>query len=340
MKPQRLLLSWLLALSCIGQAGAQVRSILSWPDRVMSGGRIGRVSARESLSLPVWDTAAVAFAPPGSRSVTEDYPFVTYLFENGLNRDALTLLSGSYLPSDTLSWLRGRVLFAERNPGMAARCFSQVGPASGFAAAARSYRVVSLAYMGDYAGALAALPQALPGKDLASGEPGAVGPGETAYAELAALQGAGLGLLTRREAVWETCRKAFTFQDYRLAESERVLEEIGRARFGGRQKSPWLAALLSAGLPGAGKVYAGRPGEGVAAFLTVGSLAAITGEQYRRSGKDFWRTWVPGLLCATFYLGNIYGSYLSVSVEQERQTEQADALVLYHLHIPLRSFFR
>ena len=39
--------------------------------------------------------------------VSKDYDFAVYLIDNDLKRDAAKLLSGSYNPSDTLTWLRG-----------------------------------------------------------------------------------------------------------------------------------------------------------------------------------------------------------------------------------------
>jgi hypothetical protein len=98
--------------------------------------------------------------------------------------------------------------------------------------------------------------------------------------------------------------------------------------------------MASALVPGAGKVYAGRVGEGVAAFLTVGSLGAVTAENWSKHGMKDWRTIVSGALCATFYLGNIYGSYMSVSIERDERLAAENTLVLYHLHLPLRSIFR
>ena len=81
-------------------------------------------------------------------------------------------------------------------------------------------------------------------------------------------------------------------------------------------------------------------GEGVAAFLTVGSLGAITAENWNRHGPKDWRTIVAGSLCAVFYLGNIYGSYLSVSIENNEHVAAENTAIVYHLHIPLRSIFR
>lgn len=72
------------------------------------------------------------------------------------------------------------------------------------------------------------------------------------------------------------------------------------------QKSELLAGVLSALLPGAGYVYAGRYGDGVTSFLVNGLFIAATAtavnqEWYAAAG-------ISGGIGLPFYLGNIYGS--------------------------------
>ena len=45
-------------------------------------------------------------------------------------------------------------------------------------------------------------------------------------------------------------------------------------------------------------------------------------------------------MCAYFYIGNIYGSYVSVSLYNQDLRNAQDTAILYHIHIPLRSLFR
>ena len=91
---------------------------------------------------------------------------------------------------------------------------------------------------------------------------------------------------------------------------------------------------------GLGKVYAGELSEGVAAFLTVGSLAAITAENWAKYGVKDWKTILFGTLGAVFYIGNIYGSYVSGSIHNNDLRNAQDTAILYHIHIPLRSVFQ
>jgi len=76
-------------------------------------------------------------------------------------------------------------------------------------------------------------------------------------------------------------------------------------------RSPMLAALLSSALPGSGKVYAGRPADGLYSLLVTGSSVLVAASY----GQD--EKWTrAGLFGATglfFYLGNIYGSAVEAS---------------------------
>ena len=322
--PHRFLALLLLVLAFSG-AEAQVRGILGIPDRIMSSSRIGKVSTREVPILPPADTSQLLFPNTGSRHVSKDYDFFNYLVDNDLKQDAVTLVSGSYAASDTLDFIRAKVLFNERKYRQSSGLFSQVPSTSAFGPESFYYNIVALSGIGEYDKASKML------SSLSETEP---------YSELASLQAAGLALLRGNKEDWLRCSSGFTYSDYALAGSESVLSEIGSSRFDSGSKHAGLAALASAVIPGAGKVYAGRFGEGVAAFLTVGSLGAVTAENWKKHGLRDWRTIVAGSLCATFYLGNIYGSYMSVSIEKDERENAENMVVLYHLHLPLRSVFR
>jgi tetratricopeptide (TPR) repeat protein len=72
------------------------------------------------------------------------------------------------------------------------------------------------------------------------------------------------------------------------------------------EKSPVLAGIMSAILPGSGYFYAEHYGDGITAFLInglfiAGTVAAINQENYAVAG-------IVGGIGVPFYLGNIYGS--------------------------------
>lgn len=88
----------------------------------------------------------------------------------------------------------------------------------------------------------------------------------------------------------------------RVREAQVLLQQYGNLP----QKSELLAGVLSAILPGAGYVYAGRYGDGIASFLVnalfiAATATAVHQEWYAAAG-------ISGGIGLPFYLGNIYGS--------------------------------
>jgi len=85
-----------------------------------------------------------------------------------------------------------------------------------------------------------------------------------------------------------------------------------------RKKSPLLAGLISALLPGAGKVYAGKPHEAFHAFVpvAVNGIQAAEGFYYLRLKSPHF--YFFGTLTALFYTSNIAGS---VRASKRKNTE-------------------
>jgi len=93
-------------------------------------------------------------------------------------------------------------------------------------------------------------------------------------------------------------------------------------------RSPLLAALFSSALPGAGKVYAGRPADGFYSLLVTGS-STWAAASYGRD-EHWGRAGLFGAMGLFFYLGNIYGSAVearrSKMIWIESPPEAADTL--------------
>lgn len=77
--------------------------------------------------------------------------------------------------------------------------------------------------------------------------------------------------------------------------------------------------------------------EGISSFLCVGTLAAFTAECYAKKGASDWRTILFGSLASLFYIGNVYGSYLSVGIYNETLFNAQNSTILFNLHIPVRN---
>ena len=83
-------------------------------------------------------------------------------------------------------------------------------------------------------------------------------------------------------------------------------------------KSKALAGGMSAVLPGAGKVYAGRVTDGLASLLLVGLTGWQAYDGFHRDGTRSVKGWIYASLSAGFYLGDIWGSMVAVKQHNDR----------------------
>ena len=105
-----------------------------------------------------------------------------------------------------------------------------------------------------------------------------------------------------------------------------------------KPRSPWLAGAMSAVIPGSGKIYAGDLRSGVSTLLIVGALGGMAAESWIKLGGRDWRTIALSSVFGLFYIGNIYGSALSVSVIRNTYQDAEKATLLFDLRIPLHQF--
>jgi hypothetical protein len=119
-----------------------------------------------------------------------------------------------------------------------------------------------------------------------------------------------------------------------------ALNKIAESRIGIKQKSPVVAAVLSALIPGAGKIYAQEKGAGISSFLILAGLGGAAAENILKSGFNSWNSILFTSIFAAFYAGNVYGSAISVRTYRERYNENYKQAVLATVIIPLRDFYR
>ena len=121
--------------------------------------------------------------------------------------------------------------------------------------------------------------------------------------------------------------------------TNRLRNEIARTTHI-KKKSPALAAGLSAVVPGLGKVYAGRPRHGLAAFLPCAVLGFEAAEAYKNGGWKDPRFLICSSLFSVFYIGNIYGSALTVKAVRNETINDARYRIQADLVLSLRQFSR
>lgn len=302
-----------------------IGGIVVTTDRITANNRVGSVG-RHVITPEQFDTNTTVYPVlKHSSSVSQDAAFVDYLFGNGMNEEAVALLEGTAYDSqsDTLNYLKGWAYYNTKRLTKASEAFSKVPVGSAYYDKSLFFDVVSNAHLGNYDRSMELL-------ESYSGP----------YTEVAHMEHAGLSLLKGDTAAFATSSAFFTYSDPSLVEAQKNLCTVYNDRLEHKRKSPFLAATASALVPGLGKVYSGHLGEGVSSFMVCGALAAVTAETWHKNGLSDWRTILFGTLSAAFYVGNIYGSYISVELYEDTLTQAQNLAVLYNIHIPLRSVFR
>ncbi len=262
----------------------------------------------------------------------EDFDFTLYLLGNDMKEEAKTLMTNpnkhyfdSKLTEDSVNYLKGWTYYSSKELVNASLFFDSVSKESALFPKSTFFNSLSNAHIGNYSKANTIL-EAF--SDTVSD-----------FKELYHYERAGLALLERDYEKYKYHSQNFTYQDFRLIEQEKALKETYNTLINHKHKSPWVAGIASAIVPGLGKVYAGSYGEGVSSFVLIGSLAAVTTENWVKNGPLNWKTLVFGAIGAVFYVGNIYGSITSVKIYYEDFNNQQNITILYNIHIPLRTIF-
>ena len=117
-----------------------------------------------------------------------------------------------------------------------------------------------------------------------------------------------LSLLMEENALVDTFEIANLF-----SENEKIeLMKFHLRKIYPQYKSPGKAALLSALIPGLGKVYTGEVGDGITSFLFTGILSFLAYDNFNANHN--FRAWLFTGLAAWFYGGNIYGSAAAAQI--------------------------
>ncbi|GAB3036519.1 hypothetical protein [Spirosoma pulveris] len=260
---------------------------------------------------------------------SREWQFARYLSEKEANDEAAFVLQTfdkqrlTASQRDSLAYLTGWLAYTAKSLDEASSHLLSVSPASPFYVKSRYFGAYCLAFQNrrDSAGAIM---QKLPATD-------------STLIELKAFEQAGVALLQRRYSCYDTLRQQFSYSSYALSAEETRLDAYRKGLAAQKRRSPALAGLLSAILPGSGKVYAGKPKQGIAAFLPLLTLGLLTWEGYRKDGPASVRFLGFGSLFTVFYIGNIWGSTLAVKVRRDEFNRGYDNKILFDMHIPLRN---
>ena len=232
-------------------------------------------------------------------------------------------LSASF--EDSLFYMRGWSLYSMKNLIRSAEDLNQVGIQSPFYHKSRFFAAYNYVHLEDYSRAMTILDK------LKTNDP--------RLTTLKHFEKSGIALLRRD---FEKFDREFAQVDtsyYPVAKESVKINQYATDLKNHRKKSPLLAGLMSGVIPGSGKIYAGKPGEGISSLLTVGGLGFVTWENYRKNGIKDFKTLLFGAAFTTFYIGNIYGTVFSVKIAENEFQKAHDHNILFNLHIPLRNTF-
>lgn len=95
-------------------------------------------------------------------------------------------------------------------------------------------------------------------------------------------------------------------------EDEYTFRNLYERRKNPPYKSDVVAGILSAIVPGAGKIYTEEYSDGITAFILTGLFSYLAYDNFKHNHN--FRAYLFSGLAAGFYLGNIYGSVASAQI--------------------------
>ena len=158
--------------------------------------------------------------------------------------------------------------------------------------------------------------------------------------ELREFQLAGIALLKKDYTQFDQKSLVFSFQHPAFASQEKKLLTYADKLKKIPRRSPFIAGLFSAIIPGTGKMYASKPRQGLNMLFQNLFLGAQATEALIKDGIKSPRFIIYGALFSFFYIGNIWGSVLSVKMQQREIYETIHHEVLFNLDVPLRLVFQ
>lgn len=261
-----------------------------------------------------------------------DIKFAQYLIDNNQYKEAefvidqhLFSLKGSAF-SDTASYLKGMIYYRQMKLLESATNFTKIQPSSGYYELSHFLAGYEFAHLKNYEQS----------KILFE----SISSTDSLLIELKNFQLASLCLLDNKIESYRNYSNSLTKNYFQIKNEENEVESIFHKTENFKVKSPWLAGSMSAIIPGSGKIYAGKLGEGVTTLLGMTVLGLITYENYTKAGPTNYKTLVFGSLFTVFYFSNIYGSVYSVKVYRDEYYKSVQNAVLFNMHIPIRNIFK
>jgi TM2 domain-containing membrane protein YozV len=261
---------------------------------------------------------------------TFETAFIEHLVNKGDYREAIYLVDKNNLKlkgaqADSVYYFKGWSHYSMMQLEQSAKALQKVSEQSVFYHKARFFAAYNTIHMGNYEQANAILQQTNSEQHL--------------YKNLRTYQQSGIGLLNKDYTAAEKYLAATDSTLSPLYEPLKNLKLIKTELQQHKAKSPVLAGIMSAILPGSGKFYVGKKGQAISTFVGTVGLGLITWENYRKLGLANVKTIFFGSVFAANYVSNIYGSAVAAKVEENDYQNVMQNQILFNLHIPLRNIF-
>lgn len=264
---------------------------------------------------------------------SQDISFVRHLEQIAQYKEALYYLDqispkyASRQKMDTLSFFKGKYHYQLKQLDQSISWFQNVSPEiEEMWEISQFYLSFQQAYTRQYDAAAATLKRA----DFS----------DSLEQELKAFQLASIHLLKRDFEAFDAYTSEFSYDYYLFSDYEKDMIGIAGDIRKQKKKSPLMAAVLSALVPGAGKYYLGKIGQGTMSLVGTGILGLQAYEGYRKDGVKSPRFIIFGSLFSVFYVANIWGSAVAVRVTREQYNQSADEAIFINMHLPLRVLYQ
>ncbi len=279
--------------------------------------------------LSLWFLTFIAFAQTNP-NLHNEFRFTEHLISRGSHKEALYLLH-ELVPisdgqGDTINYYTGWVFYGLKDLEASSEFLLKVSPGSQWYHKSMFFS----SYNNCYLGKTAISAKILRELDID------ISPQISAMMNF---QIAGIALLDRDLKHFAELSSKFSGQLSAMEQEEKNLQKYYETINSYRAKSPWLAATLSVIMPGMGKLYAGKTGEGIAGLLYVGAFSAMALEFYHRSGFLHPGFIISAFFATIFYTGNIMGSYAAANRTNNEFNYEINQKILFDMHIPLRRLF-
>lgn len=277
-----------------------------------------------------WLVVFILVVRTGFAQNKSELPFIEHLINKGYYNEVIHLIDSDSLKygqvqQDSLNYYKGWAHYSLKNLELSTKSLLNVGKESSVYLKSRFFAGYNQIFLENYAEAMKIL-----GQLNIQDEPNL---------SLIHFELSGIELL---QGNWPKAKEQMKQVNPRIATMNQQVAALGqicKEQETHRSKSPLLAGVMSCIIPGSGKIYAGKTGEGIAAMIATTGFGLITWENYRKLGIDHVKTIFFGSIFAANYVSNIYGSIISVRIIKNEYQDAIHNQILFQLHIPLRNFF-